>query len=262
MSNKKNKKRSIKKKNINNNIPYPIFLAIGLAVILIFVVLNGNSKSKAVQDENAVVTAAVTASPTSTVTLIPTETAVPTTVPESIVNNVDLIKKNILESGYTDDEGIYYIGAMYGESLYCSVRYDKENDILCLQNSYYTMNDNGDYFEALSVWDNFPYSSYVEYYEDYYGTSEQNSEYSYSKGTLVSVAGFDSASFTSSAALTFIEVEESTYQGDNAEEELKMGEKYTLMSFSMWDDLLERVYSLNLKDFGLINFVRDDFLSE
>lgn len=185
-----------------------------------------------------------------------------TEVPQEIVDKVETMKKHILENGYEDEDGTYYLGYMYGDTMYCSFRYDKESDMLCAQNSYYTQSVNGDFVEVLAVLDNFPYLSSVEYYEDYFVEAEDDAEKANSGGTFVAIAGYVPSEITTEISLNFYEMETSTYEYENLDNALNIAGQYSVKSFSMWDEVLELEFGYNLKDFGFENFVREDNAAE
>lgn len=240
-----------------------IVVVSGIVMILIVIALAGCSGNSDKKNNVASTNAGTVTIGTEPGTTVATEapTAVPTEIPEEITKNVDSIKEYILETGFSDEEGVYYIGYTYGEWLYCSMIYDKNEDILCLKNSYYTSDGMGDFYEMLAVWDNFPYSSTVLYCENHFEAAEGEDSEANAKGTLAMVGTFEPDTFTAESVIELYKSDESTYEAENLDMTLEVAEPYTVTSFSYWDEILEWTFELNLKDFGMTSFERSGYAS-
>lgn len=178
-----------------------------------------------------------------------------TEIPENLVQSAREIKEHIKEKGYQEDD-YCYIGYMFGENLYCSIRYYEDMNILCLYNSYYTTSEAGSQMEVLSVLENFPYSESVKYYEIYVVSEDEVSSV-----YLEAEAPISPEEFTAESKLEFKTTEDSNFSDEDEDmtEVFETAEKYSLMSFSFWDELLETEFGVQLKDFRFKNFIRKDY---
>lgn len=184
-----------------------------------------------------------------------------TEIPEEMNNKVQLIKDEIKNNGYEEDD-YKYLGCMFGTNLYCSIRYYEEMDLLSLHCSYYVQSKEGDFIEVLAVLEDFPKYSNVYYYEDYCEIDDESGMLGDSIGTFMAEAEIDSTDFTSLSEIKFTEMEDSSYEIENLDATYSTAEKYSRMAFSFWDEMLEIEFEMNLKDFGYKNFVREDYKAE
>lgn len=179
-----------------------------------------------------------------------------TEVPEDLVSAARELKTHIKENGTLEND-YYSIGYMFGDNLYCSIRYYEELNILCLYSSYYTTSNSGYSMEVLSVVENFPYSESVKYYEYYVASSDGED----GGMKLVAEAPITPEEFTVESKLEFKTTEDSAF--DSEEEDLtnvfKTAEKYSVMSFSFWDEMMELEFGVKLSDFRYKEFVREDY---
>lgn len=181
-----------------------------------------------------------------------------TEIPENLVADARKLKSQIKENG--TQEGDYYsIGYMFGKDLYCSIRYYEEFNLLCLYSSYYTTGNSGHNMEVIAVMENFPYAESVKYYENYVASADGEE----SSIKLVAEAPITPETFTAESELVFETTEDSAIDGE--EEDLtdvfKTAEKYSIMSFSFWDELLELEFGVKLSDFRFEKFTRQDYKS-
>lgn len=256
----KQKKKQEKKQQKNSGFKYQI-IVIAVAIIMIMGVLiyAGADRTSKKGSETIATTSTETATPEASAA--PAATAKPVELSDEAKSNVQKVKDYLLANGFQDEEGNYYTGYNYNEWLYCSILYDKESDILCLKNSYYTSDGEGDFYEMLAVWDNFPSSPVVLYCENHFDAAEDDNSQANAMGTLALVSSFEPETLTSESEINLIKSEESTYEAPDLEAVLEVAEPYTLTSFSYWDEIIEWTFDLNLKDFGLTNFERSGYAS-
>lgn len=181
-----------------------------------------------------------------------------TEVPENLVSSARELKTHIKENGTLEND-YYSIGYMFGENLYCSIRYYEELNILCLYSSYYTTSNSGYNMEVLSVVENFPYAESVKYYENYVASSDGED----GSFKLVAEAPITPEEFTVESKLEFKTTEDSAIDGEAEDltDVFKTAEKYSIMSFSFWDEMLELEFGVKLSDFRFKEFVREDYKS-
>lgn len=240
----------------NKWIPYILTVAVLAILVMVYVFFNnsqiGPGDVESTEDAGMTIPEEVVENILST-----------TEIPEDLNKNAKMLKEHIKANGFEEDDYIY-LGCLFSEDLYCSIRYYEEMDMLCLVNSYYTQTEGGASAEILATIDNFPYSSQVRYYEDFFAVLEEDDEKPTSFSTLIAEATYNPAEFTSSSSLEFATTEDSTYNEEEADMEsvFNTAEKYSLMSFSFWDELLEIEFGVQLKDFGFDNFVREDYSAE
>lgn len=179
-----------------------------------------------------------------------------TEIPEDLVNSARELKLYIKENGYQEND-YYYLGYMFGNNLYCSIRYYEEMNILCLYSSYYTTSNSGNGIEVISVVENFPYAESVKYYENYVVSADGEE----GSVALVAEAPVDPEEFTAESELVFETTEESAFTSENEDlsTSFKSAEKFSIMSFSFWDELLELEFDVKLSDFRYKKFERQDY---
>lgn len=244
----------------NKLIPFILAVLVIAVVVVVYVIFN-NSQINPTNGENA--TDASTEDGGMDIPEEIVENILSTTeIPDEMADNLQVLKDKIMADGYEEDD-YKYLGCLFGTDLYCSIRYYEELDVLSLVSSYYTKTPTGASLEVLAVLNDFPSSTKVEYYEDYYAYAEADGEAS-SVGTLKAEAIYNPVEFTSESSLEFALTEDSDYsdEEENMENVFDTAAKYSMMSFSFWDEMLEMEFELNLKDFGFEKFVREDYTAE
>lgn len=164
-------------------------------------------------------------------------------------DNIEKLKNHIKTNGTDDGDGIPYISYSYGDTVYVTICYSTEDDILWLNTSYaeYIESDNLSILATANLYD-LGGENIGDYYEEFY-YDEENLGYFCAEATIYPLT------LTSADNINFTEYESLNYSDEDKTVALDTANQFFHTALYAWEDVIKTETGLTLKDLGFTNYV-------